>query len=130
MRRLALASVAVALLTASVAGAQTPPTVSFTSLRVVPSPAAGAVRSVFNRARGRFAACNPDATEGRVTLSLQTDANGQVTVTRRRGSTFTDDAGTINGCVARTAERLQFPNSTLGTLDIMVTVQFGPPAAR
>lgn len=130
MRRLALASVAVALLTASVAGAQTPPTVSFTSLRVVPSPAASAVRGVFNRARGRFAACNPDATEGRVTLSLQTDANGQVTVTRRRGSTFTDDAGTINGCVARTAERLQFPNSTLGTLDIMVTVQFGPPAAR
>lgn len=108
--------------------AQTPPSVSFTSLRVVPSPASGAVRSVFLRARGRFAACDSDGTAGSVTLTLQTDANGQVTVARRRHTSFNGDAGAVTACVIRTAEGLRFPNSVLGTLDISVTVRFTPAA--
>lgn len=134
MKRSPIASVftACALGALSPAAAQTPPAVTpvaFTSLRVVPSPAASIVRNVFLRNRARFAACAPAGTTGNVSLRMATDANGQVSTSTIRRSSFTGDEAAVARCVVAASRAMRFPGSVQGTLDIEVNVVLGTPDA-
>lgn len=134
MKRLAIGSVltACALGVLSPAAAQTPPsttTVTFTGLRVVPSPAANIVRNVFLRNRARFAACAPAGTAGSVSLRMATDANGQVSTSTMRRSSFAGDELAFARCVVAASRAMRFPGSVQGTLDIEVNVVLGTPDA-
>ena len=134
MKRLAIGSVltACALGVLSPAAAQTPPstsTVTFTGLRVVPSPAANIVRNVFLRSRARFAACAPAGTAGSVSLRMATDANGQVSTSTMRRSSFAGDELAVARCVVAASRAMRFPGSVQGTLDIEVNVVLGTPDA-
>jgi hypothetical protein len=113
------------------AAAQTPPApaLSFNTLRVVPSPAANIVRGVLMRDLSHFAACNPTAVPGSVSLRLATDANGQIASATSRGSTFAAPNAAVTGCVVAAARRMRFPGSVQGTLDIEVVVAFPTPDA-
>ena len=114
------------------AAAQTPPSttpVAFTSLRVVPSPAAAIVRNVFVRNQARFAACAPATAYGTVSLRMATDANGQVSTSTVRRSTFVAPQQAVASCVVRASRALRFPGSVQGTLDIEVNVVLGTPDA-
>lgn len=134
MKRLPIGSVftACALGVMSPAAAQTPPTVTpvaFTGLRVVPSPAATIVRNVFLRYRARFAACAPEGTTGSVSLRMATDANGQVSTSTVRRSTFATEQQAVTHCVVAASRAMRFPGSVQGTLDIEVNVVLGTPDA-
>lgn len=134
MKRFPIGSVftACALGVLSPAAAQTPPSttpVAFTGLRVVPSPAATIVRNVFLRNRARFAACATDGATGSVSLRMATDANGQVSTSTLRRSSFAAEQQAVARCVMAASRAMRFPGSVQGTLDIEVNVVLGAPDA-
>jgi hypothetical protein len=134
MKRFLIGSVftACALGVTSPAAAQTPQSVTpvaFAGLRVVPSPAATIVRNVFLRNRARFAACAPAGTAGSVSLRMATDANGQVSTSIIRRSSFAAEQQAVARCVVAASRAMRFPGSVQGTLDIEVNVVLGTPDA-
>ncbi len=120
----------------SAAAAQTPPApppVTMSSPRVVPQQGTDVVRQVLRRAMAGFEGCaaatwqtDPTVT-GNLTVTLRTGPNGEVALSRLSRSGPGANTG-LRRCVLGVVDRLMFPGSIQGVLDVNFTLRFTPPA--
>jgi hypothetical protein len=119
----------------AVAGAQPapPPPVAMSSPRVVPQQGTDVVRQILRRAMPGFEACaaatwqaDPTVT-GALSVTFRTGPNGEVAMTRvGRGGAGANT--NLRRCVQGIVERLMFPGSVQGVLDVNFGLRLTPPA--